>query len=118
MECKRSTESVLNLLSSLDKPSLKNNVTINTFCNESSSDTGFTKTNEGDNSFSPIQENQFLNKYQQPNLCLKVFNVVYGKQTKKKHKTWEGDGILEVGSKYLVLKDENGTVISKFLNLP
>ena len=47
--------------------------------------------------------------------CESVYNVVYGKQTKKKHKTWEGDGILEVGSKYVTLKDENGVVIGRFL---
>jgi hypothetical protein len=32
------------------------------------------------------------------------FIVVWGKQSKKKHKTWEGDGILEVGEKTVILK--------------
>jgi hypothetical protein len=34
----------------------------------------------------------------------RLFNVVWGKQSKKKHKTWEGDGILEVGEKTVILK--------------
>jgi hypothetical protein len=34
----------------------------------------------------------------------RLFNVVWGKQSKKKHKTWEGDGILEVEEKTVILK--------------
>jgi hypothetical protein len=34
----------------------------------------------------------------------RLFNVVWGKQSKKKHKTWEGDGILEVEEKAVILK--------------
>lgn len=34
----------------------------------------------------------------------RIYNVVYGKPSKKKHKTWEGDGILEIGDKSLTLK--------------
>ncbi|XP_033606258.1 DNA repair and recombination protein RAD54B isoform X3 [Cryptotermes secundus] len=34
----------------------------------------------------------------------RLFNVVWGKQSKRKHKTWEGDGILEIGEKAVVLK--------------
>lgn len=48
---------------------------------------------------------------QEVDSCPKIFNVVYGKQTKKKHKTWEGDGTLEVGSKFMTLKDSGGKVI-------
>lgn len=29
---------------------------------------------------------------------------MWGKQTKKKHKTWEGDGILEVHNNTAILK--------------
>nr|CAD7411274.1 unnamed protein product [Timema poppensis] len=36
-------------------------------------------------------------------VCL-VFTVLWGKQTKKKHKTWEGDGTLEVTDCSAVLK--------------
>jgi hypothetical protein len=39
-------------------------------------------------------------------LCFicRLFNVVWGKQSKKKHKTWEGDGILEVVERAVILK--------------
>ncbi|XP_014275616.1 DNA repair and recombination protein RAD54B [Halyomorpha halys] len=39
---------------------------------------------------------------------LQIFNVVYGKISKKKHKTWDGDGTLEVGLSHLTLKDDSG----------
>lgn len=41
----------------------------------------------------------------------KLFRIVYGKQTKKKHKTWEGDGTLCVGSSSVTAKDEDGKVL-------
>ncbi|XP_039275930.1 DNA repair and recombination protein RAD54B [Nilaparvata lugens] len=43
----------------------------------------------------------------------RYFNVVYGKQSKKKHKTWEGDGVLEVGDAVVVLKDTDGKVLGR-----
>ncbi|RZF43998.1 hypothetical protein LSTR_LSTR007270 [Laodelphax striatellus] len=43
----------------------------------------------------------------------RFFNVVYGKQSKKKHKTWEGDGVLEVGDSVVILKDTEGKVIGR-----
>ncbi|KAG8251605.1 DNA repair and recombination protein rad54b [Homalodisca vitripennis] len=43
----------------------------------------------------------------------RIFNVVYGKPSKKKHKTWEGDGILEVGEKALTLKDCDGNILGR-----
>jgi hypothetical protein len=44
----------------------------------------------------------------------RLFNVVWGKQSKKKHKMWEGDGILEVVEKTVILKVNCSTVgISK-----
>lgn len=49
-------------------------------------------------------------------LCFicRLFNVVWGKQSKKKHKTWEGDGILEVVEKTIILKVNCSTIgISK-----
>lgn len=45
------------------------------------------------------------------NTSIKIFNVVYGKQSKKKHKTYEGDGTLEVHEKQAILKDETNKVI-------
>lgn len=43
------------------------------------------------------------------------FNVVWGKQTKKKHKTWEGDGILEVENDIAVLKVSTSTEIGNIV---
>ncbi|PSN33104.1 DNA repair and recombination protein RAD54B [Blattella germanica] len=43
----------------------------------------------------------------------RMFNVVWGKQSKKKHKTWEGDGTLEVGLKTVTLKDAEGKIIGQ-----
>lgn len=34
----------------------------------------------------------------------RIFRVVWGKPTAKKHKTWEGDGTLELGEKTATLK--------------
>ncbi|XP_014475589.1 PREDICTED: DNA repair and recombination protein RAD54B-like [Dinoponera quadriceps] len=42
-----------------------------------------------------------------------VFNVVYGKISSKKHKKWDGDGLLEVAGKSAVLKDLDGNVIGR-----
>lgn len=33
-----------------------------------------------------------------------MFNVVYGKVTSKKHKTWDSDGLLEIAGKSAILK--------------
>ncbi|ORX54329.1 hypothetical protein BCR36DRAFT_410865 [Piromyces finnis] len=41
------------------------------------------------------------------------YNVVWRKKTTKKNKTWEGDGILIVNGKSLLLKDEDGKDIAK-----
>ncbi|KAL4091467.1 hypothetical protein QTP88_026155 [Uroleucon formosanum] len=38
----------------------------------------------------------------------KKYNVTWGKQTKKKHKTWEGDGYLIVSDKFAALHDLDG----------
>ncbi|XP_055624230.1 DNA repair and recombination protein RAD54B-like [Toxorhynchites rutilus septentrionalis] len=40
-----------------------------------------------------------------------LFNVVWGKITTKKHKTWEGDGTLELCGKCATLRDEEGKII-------
>ncbi|XP_058460266.1 DNA repair and recombination protein RAD54B-like [Malaya genurostris] len=45
--------------------------------------------------------------------CTKVqFNVVWGKITTKKHKTWEGDGTLELSGKSATLRNEDGKIIA------
>ncbi|XP_032677670.1 DNA repair and recombination protein RAD54B-like isoform X1 [Odontomachus brunneus] len=42
-----------------------------------------------------------------------IFNVVFGKISSKKHKTWDGDGLLEVVGKNAVLKDLDGNIIGR-----
>ncbi|KAL2715707.1 DNA repair and recombination protein RAD54B-like isoform X1 [Vespula squamosa] len=42
-----------------------------------------------------------------------TFNVVFGKITTKKHKTWDSDGFLEVLGKNAVLKDLDGNIIGR-----
>uniref|UniRef100_A0A182WBI8 DNA repair and recombination protein RAD54-like n=1 Tax=Anopheles minimus TaxID=112268 RepID=A0A182WBI8_9DIPT len=41
-----------------------------------------------------------------------IFKVVWGKISTRKHKTWEGDGTLEVSGRSAVLKDETGRIIT------
>ena len=43
----------------------------------------------------------------------RYFNVVWRKPTTKKHKTWEGDGILIVSGSELKLQDPSGKIISR-----
>lgn len=47
----------------------------------------------------------------------RIYSVVWGKKSTKKHKTWEGDGFLEVGTNSAVLKDENGTEMGRATNI-
>ncbi|XP_025264206.1 DNA repair and recombination protein RAD54B [Camponotus floridanus] len=42
-----------------------------------------------------------------------IFNVMYGRVTSKKYKTWDGDGFLEITGKNAILKDMDGKVIGK-----
>ncbi|XP_058833751.1 DNA repair and recombination protein RAD54B-like [Topomyia yanbarensis] len=52
----------------------------------------------------PVEEKQH---------CTKVlFSVVWGKITTKKHKTWEGDGTLELTGKCATLINEDGKIIA------
>lgn len=51
-----------------------------------------------------------------------IFNVVWAKKTTKKHKTWDGDGFLEITERTVTLSDENGkyiesTIILKSMDL-
>ncbi|XP_058066035.1 DNA repair and recombination protein RAD54B-like [Anopheles bellator] len=41
-----------------------------------------------------------------------IFKVVWGKISTRKHKTWEGDGLLEVSGRSATLRDDAGKVIS------
>ncbi|XP_011163538.1 DNA repair and recombination protein RAD54B [Solenopsis invicta] len=47
-----------------------------------------------------------------------VFNVMYGKITSKKHKTWDDDGLLEVIGKSAILKNLDGNVIGRSIINP
>ncbi|XP_043495651.1 DNA repair and recombination protein RAD54B-like isoform X1 [Polistes fuscatus] len=42
-----------------------------------------------------------------------IFNVVFGKVTTKKHKTWDNDGFLEVNGKNAILKDQDGSIVGR-----
>ncbi|XP_011875667.1 PREDICTED: DNA repair and recombination protein RAD54B-like isoform X3 [Vollenhovia emeryi] len=42
-----------------------------------------------------------------------IFNVMYGKVSSKKHKTWDSDGLLEVTGKTAILKDLDGNVLGR-----
>ncbi|XP_051170884.1 DNA repair and recombination protein RAD54B-like [Leptopilina boulardi] len=42
-----------------------------------------------------------------------VYNVLIGKKSNKKHKTWDEDGILEVSGNKAVLKDPDGKFLGK-----
>lgn len=39
------------------------------------------------------------------------FKVVWGKPSTKKHKTWDGDGFLELSEKTATLRDKDGSVL-------
>lgn len=45
----------------------------------------------------------------------RIFNVVFGKQSKKKHKTWDENGTLEIHEKFATLKDETGKKIGMII---
>ncbi|XP_075215180.1 DNA repair and recombination protein RAD54B-like [Lycorma delicatula] len=118
----RSTESILNLLSSASKNSCgsKNDkdhhetdslekvenenkeIDINNFEDQAEQNLG--------------QEIVKNNESSAENDKNRIFNVVYGKISKKKHKTWEGDGILEVAGISVTLKDSDGTFIGRASN--
>lgn len=46
-----------------------------------------------------------------------IFNVVWAKKSTKKHKTWDGDGFLEITERTVTLKDENGKYIESTIIL-
>ncbi|XP_055605954.1 DNA repair and recombination protein RAD54B-like [Uranotaenia lowii] len=45
------------------------------------------------------------------------YTVVWGKITTKKHKTWEGDGTLELSGKSAFLRDENRKIIASSIEV-
>ncbi|XP_071561970.1 DNA repair and recombination protein RAD54B isoform X1 [Temnothorax nylanderi] len=64
-------------------------------------------------SSSPIRERKTLVTDSSETSAKIVFNVMYGKISSKKHKTWDGDGFLEVIGKNAILKDLEGKVLGK-----
>ena len=46
-------------------------------------------------------------------IFINLDKVVWRKKQAKKHKTWDGDGILSVSNSTAVLKDENGKDLGK-----
>ncbi|XP_033229530.1 DNA repair and recombination protein RAD54B-like [Belonocnema kinseyi] len=60
---------------------------------------------------SPPQKNAASELNSSDNLI--IFNVLIGKKSNKKHKTWDEDGILEVCGTKATLKDLQGKVIGK-----
>lgn len=50
---------------------------------------------------------------QDDNISLQYFNVMWCKLSKRKHKKWEGDGIIEVRERSIILIDLEGKEIAK-----
>ncbi|KAJ8672727.1 hypothetical protein QAD02_003987 [Eretmocerus hayati] len=48
----------------------------------------------------------------------RIYNVMIGKISTRKHKVWDSDGFLEVTDKRAVLKDENGKVLGSITVKP
>ncbi|XP_021937770.1 DNA repair and recombination protein RAD54B-like isoform X3 [Zootermopsis nevadensis] len=107
----RSTESVLDLLSG-SRIADAEDVSLDDACSDhvipkTSSSTVHVMSQEDRASSVRFLTDENFNSNQITSQCYKgkrLFNVVWGKQSKKKHKTWEGDGILEVGEKSVILK--------------
>ncbi|XP_049290349.1 DNA repair and recombination protein RAD54B-like [Anopheles funestus] len=64
-----------------------------------------------------VDRENHLNTILKPKNCNEsdtktIFKVVWGKISTRKHKTWEGDGTLEVSGRSAVLKDETGRIIT------
>ncbi|RLU15867.1 hypothetical protein DMN91_011623 [Ooceraea biroi] len=51
-------------------------------------------------------------KYKYRLFC-SIFNVMYGKVSSRKHKTWDNDGLLEVIGKSAILMDSSGSIIGR-----
>ncbi|XP_069701222.1 DNA repair and recombination protein RAD54B-like isoform X2 [Periplaneta americana] len=114
----RSTESILNLLSANCEPDLScgTSNTVSEFDLSGSLHRKLASTVSKETKEHVYSEEDEKHVRVQEVPCNKgkrIFNVVWGKQSKKKHKTWEGDGILEVGEKTVVLKDTDGKILGQ-----
>lgn len=71
--------------------------------------------NEKEQGSAPIQHNVLLEQSAEDNLLqtnnTSQFKVVWGKPSTKKHKTWDGDGFLEVSEKSATLHGDDGTIL-------
>ncbi|KAL6260447.1 hypothetical protein P5V15_007972 [Pogonomyrmex californicus] len=71
----------------------------------------FTRLAKEDNNAELYKEEKSTNS---PETKIKtIFNVMYGKISSKKHKTWDGDGLLEVTGKSGILKDLDGNIMGR-----
>lgn len=80
----------------------------------------FTKSTEENNESKPQNEPECDVLKENPvvvNTNERLFNVVWGKKSTRKHKKWEGDGTLLVLPRSAVLKDEDGKVIGRISNV-
>lgn len=100
-EMKRGTNAVLSLL-------LGESENVEPNINSESNDTLENSRDEYNGCSSEPAEDSFVPTYSGQKI---IFNVVYAKQSQRKHKVWEGDGTLEVDAKFLTLKDEKGKVL-------
>ncbi|XP_068083216.1 DNA repair and recombination protein RAD54B [Anabrus simplex] len=119
----RSTASILNLLNdeNEDKGTPEYHTKVNTNANSPDPLTSLQVENQLCDSIRkvssdqklPVQDIQTADTCLSPSAGKRIFNVVWGKQSTKKHKTWEGDGILEVEGKSAVLKDTEGKIMGR-----
>ena len=61
----------------------------------------------------PSSTNEGLLEHNSVNDVTHYYNVMWGKISKKKHKTWEGDGILVAKDRTAILQDSEGKEIGK-----
>ncbi|KAJ9580257.1 hypothetical protein L9F63_004070 [Diploptera punctata] len=117
----RSTRNILDILSAGDTESSTKTPPESIYNNESIADLTASKCTR------PVTNQIFVQPTENENYDNKqtvssgknvkrVFNVVWGKQSKKKHKTWEGDGTLEVGLKTVILKKYRRKVLGQSSN--
>uniref|UniRef100_A0A336MEY5 DNA repair and recombination protein RAD54-like n=1 Tax=Culicoides sonorensis TaxID=179676 RepID=A0A336MEY5_CULSO len=85
--------------------------------NQSISKVAKPSTNSGNTFKSPMlpvidKSNEIEEKFEK-----RVYTVIYGPQTMKKHKTFDEDGTLEIEGKVARLKDERGKLVATYYNL-
>lgn len=77
-----------------------------------------TKKSSSSPSFKPpLANTSTLNVENKKTGVKRKFNVVWAPLSNKKHKTWEGDGVLEIEGKIARLRDERGKLLATEFNL-